>query len=151
MMSSWLAGHRHQICAAGAHPRSAGWRLGQEATENRRMKAPTVITDEFMREMRAKTKTYTLVLLKTAPGYHQPGADAIIWEHGRRQFSLRADGVLSIVCPVADDSGLAGVNIFDTSAGEAARLMDADPAVQAGVLSYEVHPIRSFPGDCLGG
>jgi hypothetical protein len=115
------------------------------------MTAPTVITDEFIREMMAKTKIYTLVLLKTAPGYHQPGADAIIWEHGRRQFSLRADGVLSIVCPVADDSDLAGANIFDTSAAEAARLMDADPAVQAGVLSYEVHPIRSFPGDSLGG
>jgi hypothetical protein len=115
------------------------------------MKAPTVITDEFMREMRAKTRTYTLVLLKTAPGHYQPGADAIIWEHGRRQFSLRADGVLSIVCPVADDSDLAGANIFDASAEEAARLMDGDPAVQAGVLSYEVHPVRSFPGDCLAG
>jgi hypothetical protein len=114
------------------------------------MTAPTVITDGFMREMMAKTRTYTLVLLKTAPGYHQPGADAIIWEHGRRQFSLRGDGVLSIVCPVADDSDLAGVNIFDASAEEAAHLMDEDPAVQAGVLSYEVHPVRSFPGDCLG-
>jgi len=115
------------------------------------MEAPTVITDEFMREMMARTRTYTLVLLKTAARYHQPGADAIIWEHGRRQFWLRAGGVLSIVCPVADDSDLAGANIFDASAEETARLMDEDPAVQAGVLSYEVHPVRSFPGDCLGG
>jgi hypothetical protein len=114
------------------------------------MTAPTVISDEFMREMIAKTRTYTLVLLKAAPWYYQPAADAIIWEHGRRQFSLRADGMLSIVCPVADDSDLAGANIFDASAEEAARLMDEDPAVQAGVLSYEVHPVRSFPGDCLG-
>ena len=115
------------------------------------MEAPTVITDEFMREMMARTRTYTLVLLKTAARYHQPGADAIIWEHGRCQFWLRAGGVLSIVCPVADDSDLAGANIFDASAEETARLMDEDPAVQAGVLSYEVHPVRSFPGDCLGG
>ena len=115
------------------------------------MEAPTVITDEFMREMMARTRTYTLVLLKTAARYHQPGADAIIWEHGRRQFWLRAGGVLSIVCPVADDSDLAGANIFAASAEEAARLMDGDPAVQAGVLSYEVHPVGSFPGDYLGG
>jgi hypothetical protein len=27
--------------------------------------------------------------------------------------------------------------------------MDGDPAVQAGVLSYEVHPVRGFPGDGL--
>jgi len=84
----------------------------------------TIITDEFMRDMRARTKAYTVVLLKAAPGYYQPGADTIIWEHGRRQFSLRADGVLSIVCPVADDSDLAGVNIFDASAEEAAGIMD---------------------------
>jgi hypothetical protein len=112
----------------------------------------TVITDEFMCQMMARTRTYTLVLLKAASGYYQPGADAIIWEHGRRQFSLRADGVLSIVCPVAETANWPGptFSIFDASAEEAARLMDEDPAVQAGVLSYEVHPVRSFPGDCLG-
>jgi hypothetical protein len=27
--------------------------------------------------------------------------------------------------------------------------MDGDPAIQAGVLSYEVHPVRGFPGDAL--
>jgi hypothetical protein len=27
--------------------------------------------------------------------------------------------------------------------------MDADPGVQAGVFVYEVHPVRSFPGDAL--
>jgi hypothetical protein len=26
-------------------------------------------------------------------------------------------------------------------------IMDEDPAVQAGVFTYDVHPIRSFPGD----
>jgi hypothetical protein len=111
----------------------------------------TMITDEFMRDMLAKAKPYTIVLLKAAQGYYQPGADKIIWEHGRRQFSLRADGVLSIVCPVADDSELAGVNIFNASAEDSAQLMDDDPGVKAGIFTYEVHPIRSFPGDCLPG
>jgi len=27
--------------------------------------------------------------------------------------------------------------------------MDQDPAVKEGVLVYEAHPCRSFPGDCL--
>ncbi len=108
-----------------------------------------IITDEYMREMHATTKTYTAVLLKAAAGYREPGADKIIWEHGRRNYSLRADGVLAIVCPVADDSDLCGVAIFDADAGETARIMDDDPAVQAGVFTYEVHPVRSFPGDCL--
>ena len=27
--------------------------------------------------------------------------------------------------------------------------MDDDPGVQAGVFTYEVHPVRGFPGDGL--
>lgn len=113
------------------------------------MGQPTVISDEYMQDMLARTKSYTIVLLKTGPEYRSPEASAVIWEHGRRQFSLRSEGVLSVVCPVADDSDLAGVNIFDTSTEHATGLMEDDPAVQAGVLTYEVHPVRSFPGDCL--
>jgi hypothetical protein len=109
----------------------------------------TVITDEYMHQMQAQTRTYSLVLLKRAARYQEPDAGAIIWEHGRRNHSLRADGVLAIVCPIADDSDWAGIGIFGTSPEEAARIMDGDPAIQAGVLSYEVHPVRGFPGDSL--
>jgi hypothetical protein len=110
-----------------------------------------IITDEYMREMQAKARTYSLVLLRRAARYSDPDADAIIWEHGRRNHSLRADGVLAIVCPVADDTELAGIGIFGASPEETAQIMDGDPAVQAGVLSYELHPIRGFPGDHLPG
>jgi hypothetical protein len=108
-----------------------------------------VITDEYMRDMLSRTRTYSMVLLKRAGRYSDPDAPALIWEHGRRNFSLRADGVLAVVCPIADDSGWAGIGIFDASQEETARIMDGDPAVQAGVLSYEVHPVRGFPGDAL--
>jgi len=109
------------------------------------------ITDDFMRDMMTKSKPYTVVLLKAEVRRSTPEADAIVWEHGRRNFSLRADGVLAIVCPVLDDSGWAGVGIFDGTPDEIRRIMDQDPGVQAGVFSYEVHPVRSFPGDCLPG
>jgi hypothetical protein len=109
------------------------------------------ITDEFMREVLAKAKTYTVVFLKKTPKLNEPEARAIIWEHGRRNMSLRADGVLAIVCPVADDSEWAGIGIFDASSEETSRIMDDDPAVKAGVLSYEVHPVRGFPGGSLPG
>jgi hypothetical protein len=108
-----------------------------------------VITDEYMRQMQAQARTYSLVLLKRAAGYHDPGAGAIIWEHGRRNHSLRADGVLGIVCPIADDSEWVGIGIFDAPPAETARIIDGDPAIQADVLSYEVHPVRGFPGDSL--
>ena len=87
--------------------------------------------------MLATALVYSVVLLRRGHWYAGPHAPGIIWEHGRRNFALRADGVLALVCPVADDSDLA------------ARLMDGDPAVRARVLNYEVHPVRGFPGDGL--
>jgi hypothetical protein len=109
------------------------------------------ITDDFMREMLARTRTYTAVFLKKTPKLQEPDAPAVIWEHGRNNFSLRADGILAIVCPVADDSEWAGIGLFNAPPEETARIMDDDPAIRAGVLTYEVHPIRGFPGDSLPG
>jgi hypothetical protein len=109
----------------------------------------TEITDEYMLEMRAKTKQYTFMLLKNGPNRFVDGVDAVIWEHGRRNHALRADGVLAIVCPCADDTPVCGLGLFDASPEEVIRIMDGDPGVQAGVFEYEVHPVRSFPGDQL--
>ncbi len=107
------------------------------------------ITDEVMRERLAQTKAYTLVLLRATPKRQEAGFDAIIWEHGRRNFELREQGALAIVCPVMDDSGLAGIGIFAGSPEETAKIMDGDPAVEAGILTYEVHPVRGFPASSL--
>ncbi|HTJ75380.1 MAG TPA: hypothetical protein VL337_08440 [Acidimicrobiales bacterium] len=107
------------------------------------------ISDDFMRDMLARSKGYSLVVLRDGPNRHAPGVQPALWEHGRRNFALRADGLLPVVCRVADDSGWAGVGIFDAPAAEVARLMDDDPAVREGVLVYEVHPVLGFPGDAL--
>jgi hypothetical protein len=107
------------------------------------------ITDEFMSEERANSKQYSLVILRTTPKTFTAEGRPIIWEHGRRNFALRADGVLSIVCPVTDGSHIAGIAIFDAPLDEVTEIMEGDPAVEAGVLEYEVHPTRGFPGDRL--
>jgi hypothetical protein len=107
------------------------------------------ITNEMMQERLAQTRAYSLVILKEGPNYRQPGADKIIWEHGRRNFALRQDGALAIVCPVRDDSEVCGIGIFDADPDATTRLMAEDPAVLAGVLIFEVHPVRGFPGDAL--
>ena len=109
----------------------------------------TPITNEYMFEMLGKTKTYTLVLLKSSTNYGTAEAEPIVFEHGRRNFALRAEGALSIVCPVTDDTDLCGIGIFTGTTEEVAAIMDDDPGVQAGVFTYEVHPVRSFPGDAL--
>ncbi len=46
------------------------------------------ITDEFMGEMLAKAKPYSVVLLKATPKRQEPEADAIVWEQGRGNLSL---------------------------------------------------------------
>jgi uncharacterized protein YciI len=107
------------------------------------------ITDEFMQGALAASRSYSVVLLHPGPRYGEPGADAITWEHGRRNFELRDAGILAIVGPVPDDSDLAGVGIFTTDVAATEALMASDPAVAAGVLVAEVHPLRSFPGDGL--
>ncbi len=107
------------------------------------------ITDEYMREMIAKTKQYCVVILKAGPHKQDEGVEKIIWEHGRRNFSLRAEGVLPSVCPIRDGSEVSGIGIFDASVEEVRKMMDEDPGVQAGVFVYEIHPCRSFPGASL--
>lgn len=109
----------------------------------------TSISDQTMREALTKTKTYSLMILLAGPNRHQPDAEKIIWEHGRRNFELRAAGKLCIVCPVGDGSNLCGLGIFNTDPEETRRIMEGDPGVKAGVFTYEVHACRSFPGDSL--
>jgi hypothetical protein len=107
------------------------------------------ITDEYMRQMLPTTKAYSVVILKSGPNRNVEGADKIVWEHGRRNFELRADGMLAIVCPVADGSDVAGIGIFNADPAEVTAIMNDDPGVKAGLFVFEVHPCRSFPGDSL--
>jgi len=42
-----------------------------------------------------------------------------------------------------------GIAIFNADAEETKKIMDEDPGVVEGVFIYEMHPVRSFPGDSL--
>lgn len=107
------------------------------------------ITDEYMKEMAQKTKPYTVMILHKTKRANDPGAERIIWEHGRRNHKLRREGILLIVCPVRDESDISGIGVFSTSVEETKKICDEDPGVKAGIFTYEIHASRSFPGDCL--
>ncbi len=107
------------------------------------------ISDDFMREMLTRSREYSLVLLRAAPGRKEERAHAIVWEHARRNFELRAEGELPIVCPIIDGSGWSGVGIFNASLERTREIMENDPGVKEGIFTYEVHPCRGFPGDAL--
>ena len=111
----------------------------------------TSVTDDQMRQRIAQAREYCVVILKAGPNRHKNGVDTVIWEHARQNFTLRDEGVLSIVCPIADGSDVSGIGIFNAGIDRVRGIMDNDPTVRAGIFVYEVHRCRSFPGDRLPG
>jgi hypothetical protein len=109
-----------------------------------------VVTDEMLAEALATSSPFTGAILRAGSRFAMPGPDrsdevtSIIWAHGKRNFALYLAGLLPVVCPIADGSGVAGVGIFAADAGRVAEILDADPAMRAGVLAYELHPTRTF-------
>jgi hypothetical protein len=106
-------------------------------------------TDDEMGRLLPNAKSYSVVILKQGPNFGGDAAPAIIWEHGRRNFGLRDDGVLAVVLPVTDGSDVCGIAVFAATIDAAATIMDGDPGVAAGVFTYEVHTCLGFPGDAL--
>ncbi|MFJ8952986.1 hypothetical protein ACIRJS_15410 [Streptomyces sp. NPDC102340] len=110
----------------------------------------TTVTDEQIQALAATAKPYSLAILQWGPERTMDGAGAIELEHQRRMVSLRAEGVIAILCPVGSDT-VAGVAIMTVSAEEAEKIMAGDPCVQAGMMRCEVHSCHGFPGDTLPG
>jgi len=136
---------------------SSGWSLtrfaeiAEQPDSDRRVLGRTLptITDETMRARLSVAKSYTAIVLRRTATFVRPGVDQIVWEHGRRNMALVDAGLLSIVLPVSDQSGLAGFGIFTLTPEETVTVMDADPGVRAGIFAYDVHPVRGFPGSAL--
>lgn len=108
----------------------------------------TTVTDEQIQAVALTAKPYSVALLQWGPQRTMDGADAVELEHQRRMVSLRADGVIAILCPVASDT-VCGIAIMTVPAEQATEIMAADPCVQAGMMTVEVHPCHGFPGDSL--
>ncbi len=109
----------------------------------------STISNEYMMEMLGKSKNYTIVILKKGPNDAIPERKQITWEHGRRNFELREQGLLSVVCPIAEENEIRGIGIFNVGKEKVIAIMDEDPGVKSGVFVYEILGVRSFPGDGL--
>ena len=108
----------------------------------------STVTDEQVRELAATAVPYSLVLLWWGDDRFQDGADAIEAAHQRRMVSLRADGVIAILCPVGSDT-LAGMAILDVPPDEARDDHGRRSVRAAGMMRVDVHPCHGFPGDTL--
>jgi hypothetical protein len=113
------------------------------------------LSDEEFAAVRASTRPFTVCILRAGPKFEPPGPDptvgvtAIIYAHGKRNTALHKAGLMPVVCPISDGSGVSGISIFDTSLEDAEKIMQADPGVQAGVFTYELHACRGIPGSTL--
>ncbi len=108
-----------------------------------------VVGDDTMRARLSAAAPYTVVLLHSTDACVRPTVDRLVWEHGRRNMALNEAGLLPVVLPVGDDTDLAGIGVFTVDADEVRSIMDDDPGVRAGIFTYEVHPVRGFPGSTL--
>ncbi|TDE11174.1 hypothetical protein [Jiangella asiatica] len=108
----------------------------------------TTVTDEQIRDLAETAKPYSLAVLRWGPQRHMDRAEATELEHQRRMVSLRADGVIAILCPIASAT-LAGVAVMNVPIEEAEEIMDADPCVRTRMILCEVYSCHSFPGDTL--
>lgn len=114
------------------------------------------ISDEEFAAIRATAQPYTVCILKAGPKFEPPDADrtpevfSIVMEHGRRNAAMHVAGLLPVVSPIADGSGVTGVGIFDLNVEDTRRVMDGDPGVQAGLFTYELHACRSILPDSVG-
>ncbi len=114
------------------------------------MRVTSHVTDEQIQQLAATARPFSLAELRWGPARYQEGAEAIEVEHQRRMVSMRADGVIAVLCPVASDT-VAGLAIMTVPTEEAEEIMAADPCVQVGMMTCDVLPCFGFPGDRLPG
>jgi hypothetical protein len=112
------------------------------------------ITDDYMKAKVQSGRGYATSLLKKGPAYEPPNARspekaAIVWEHVRRNMQLQQAGTKALVGPVMGGGDIVGITVFTVSEPEARALMDEDPAVKAGIFTYEIVTWFEFPGDGL--
>ena len=106
-------------------------------------------TIEYIRELQSSMKEYTVVLLKLTPKRNEAESQGIIFQHAQKNFALREEGVVSIVCPVFNHPHFGGLYIFNTDFDQTKQIIEEDPAVKAGIFQYEIYSGKSFPGDSL--
>ncbi|MET9327891.1 hypothetical protein [Tsukamurella sp. NPDC003166] len=110
----------------------------------------TTVTDEQIQDLVKTAQPFSLLILRWGPRRAQDGADAIELEHQRRMVSLRADGVIAVLCPILDDA-MAGTAIMTVPPDRAREIIADDPCVRAEMMHSEVYPCLGFPGDSLPG
>ena len=91
-----------------------------------------------------KLVQFQLAIMKKGPKWDttkEQERTQILKQHLASTLSMYESGRLAIAGPFGDDTNLIGIFVMRTaSADEAKGWVDADPAVQAGLMTPEIHP-----------
>ena len=105
--------------------------------------------NQTSKKIEEELKEYYFVMLKKGPNRDQSKAtaDSIQKGHMAHINKMAEAGNLCIAGPFGDDGEWRGILIFKTKTlQEAKNLVEQDPAVKSGRLSYEAHPWWSMKG-----
>ena len=97
-------------------------------------------------------KPYFFVLLKKGPNRNQDSVTAakIQKAHLENINRMAAAGKLNVAGPFLDEGDMRGIFIFDSgNEDEVRKLVENDPAIRAGRLTYEIHPWMTEKGTCF--
>ena len=87
------------------------------------------ISEQAFAQVRQAARPYTVMILRAGPNFRMPGPDGdprvtgIIMDHGRRNLRLKLAGLMPIICPISDGSGVTGVGVFDASPEDVEALL----------------------------
>ncbi len=97
-------------------------------------------------------KPYFFVLLKKGPNREQDSVTAAKIQKGHMDNinRLAAAGKLNVAGPFLDEGDMRGIFIFDCTSEDSVKAMiEGDPAIKAGRLTYEIHPWMTQKGTCF--
>jgi uncharacterized protein YciI len=97
-------------------------------------------------------KQYYMVFLIKGPNRNQDSATAAIIQkaHLENIGKLHEAKKLVVAGPFLDDQNMRGIFIFDVATEkEVIDLLNTDPAIIAGRLTYEIHPWMTGKGNCF--
>ena len=97
-------------------------------------------------------KQYYMVFLTKGPNRNQDSTTAANIQKGHLENigRLNKEKKLIVAGPFLDDQNMRGIFIFDVpTEKEVIDLLNTDPAIIAGRLSYEIHPWMTAKGNCF--
>lgn len=108
----------------------------------------STMTDDRMMGLVGSAQPYTVCTLRPGPQWGVGDWEKVIWEHGRRNLAMREEGLL-VVTLRTESEDVVGVGVYDRDLDATHELLAGDPAIQAGVLLYDLCPALGFPGAAL--